>query len=105
MNNDIKEILREIKSYENEEMCIIVLTQQENIALLDYITNLQEERDFYKCTDSMNVESNIELRARIDKAIEILKESGCYDEETKAFCDCVWEELPIILKILTGGDE
>ena len=51
--------------------------------VMDYITNLQ---------------------GRIDKAISLLKEAGCYDEETKEFCDDVWEELPDLLNILQGED-
>lgn len=39
-----------------------------------------------------------------DKAIKLLKEVGCYDEENKCFCDDVWEELDELLKILDGGD-
>ena len=73
--------------------------------LLDYITNLQQENDRLKeILHWKQIENNIFYKSRIDKAIEILKESGCYDEETKAFCDSVWEELPIILNILKGGE-
>jgi len=44
-------------------------------------------------------------KSRNEKAIELLKEAGCYDEETKTFCDDIWEELPELYEILTGGDE
>ena len=44
-------------------------------------------------------------KQRNEKAIQILKEAGCYDEETKTFCDDVWEELPKILNILKGSDD
>jgi hypothetical protein len=46
-----------------------------------------------------------ETQGRIDKAIELLKEAGCYDEEAKTFCDDIWEELPELLNILQGSDE
>ena len=41
---------------------------------------------------------------RQQKAIELLKEAGCYDEEAKTFCDDIWEELPKLLNILQGDD-
>lgn len=41
----------------------------------------------------------------ITKAIEVLKKAGCYDEETKTFCDDVWEELPELLDILESKGE
>lgn len=45
---------------------------------------------------------NKELQKRIDEAIELIKEAGCYDEELKTFCDDIWEELPDLLNILKG---
>lgn len=45
MNDEIKNIINNIKSYENEELCLIFLSQKENKALLNYITNLQERKD------------------------------------------------------------
>ena len=38
------------------------------------------------------------------KSIALLKEAGCYDEETKTFCDDVYDELPKILKTLEGDE-
>lgn len=43
MNDEIKEILKEIECYRNEELCLIFLSRKESNALLDYITNLQAE--------------------------------------------------------------
>ena len=40
-----------------------------------------------------------------ERAIKLLKEAGSYDEETKTFCDDVYQELPNILKALIGGDK
>lgn len=101
--------------------------------LLDYITNLQEENKRYKKifegkerfskimpddtdfivlskADYDRQQEDIELglidyKSRNEKAIELLKEAGCYDEETKTFCDDVWEELPELLEILQGSDK
>lgn len=50
-------------------------------------------------------EDYLKLEQKIDKAIKILKEAGCYDEETKTFCDDIWEELPDILNALEGSDK
>lgn len=43
MNKDLKKIIKEIECYQNEDICLIMLSQKENKALLDYITNLQQE--------------------------------------------------------------
>jgi len=109
MNNDIKEILRNLE-YTAKKHTIQLLenggmiehcpqaiatemrlnTYSANI-LLDYITNLEQKNQDYK--------------SRNEKAIKLLKEAGCYDEETKTFCDDVWEELPKLLNILLGEDK
>lgn len=45
-----------------------------------------------------------DLQQRIDKAIEYIKECGCYEEDTKVFCDDIdIYELPKLLEILKGG--
>lgn len=44
----VLDIIENIKSYENEECCIIVLNQKENKALLKYITELQKENELLK---------------------------------------------------------
>ena len=49
--------------------------------ILDYITNLQEEKDMYKCSFEEMSKNYFEEQSRIDKAIDNL------------------------LNILTGGDE
>ena len=46
-----------------------------------------------------------DYKSRNEKAIELLKEAGCYDEETKTFCNDIWEELPKLLNILNCGDD
>lgn len=42
------DIIENIKSYENEECCIIVLNQKENKALLCYINNIKKENELLK---------------------------------------------------------
>ena len=90
------------------------------------IYDLQEENERLKealCKDNIvsknkydclkRQKENLELRlscikdykSRNEKAISLLKEAGCYDEETKTFCDDVWEELPELLNILQGEDK
>lgn len=54
----------------------------------EYQARIRQERNEYK--------------QRINKAIELLKKAGCYDEETQMFCDDVWDELPDLLNILEG---
>ena len=45
------------------------------------------------------------LRENRDKAIEYIKECGCYEEDTKVFCDDInIYELPKLLEILKGGN-
>lgn len=41
----------------------------------------------------------------IKKTTKLLKQAGSYDEETKQFCDDVWEELPDILNVLEGSNK
>lgn len=62
MNKEINKIIEEIKSYENEEMCMILLSQKQNKALLKYITNLQEENKQLK-----------ELQRKIDVLTYLIK--------------------------------
>lgn len=50
------------------------------------------------------VEKIVDLQQRIDKAIKLLKEAGCYDEKAQIFCDDVWDELPELLNILKGDE-
>lgn len=108
------------------------LFPNEIITIKDYITNLEQDNERYKKIfkakerfskimpentefiilskadydrQQEDIELNaIELKSRNEKAIELLKEAGCYDEENKIFCDDVWEELPKLLNILNGDD-
>ena len=65
MKDQIKEILREIKSYENEDVSIVVLSQKENKALLNYLNNLQESEAYYYGQYK-------DYKSRSEKAIEYI---------------------------------
>ena len=55
--------------------------------LYDYIIQLQKE--------------NKELHNKIDKAINYIKEQGCYDEDCNVFCtDLNYYAMPRLLEIL-----
>ena len=71
-------------------------------ALLDCITNLQEEYEDLKIDNKRLQHNEKVFKSRNEKAIKLLKEAGCYDEKTNTFCDDVWEELPELLNILQG---
>lgn len=58
----------------------------------------------------LNELDNLEKQAtdyqkRFAKAIKILKEAGSYEEDTKMFCDDIYDELPDILNTLEGSDK
>lgn len=65
---------------------------------INYIYNLG--------TENQQLKENVnKLETNIDEVIKVLKDAGCYDEETKTFCDDVWDELPYILETLERGKE
>lgn len=112
MSNEIKEILELFKEYASGGMSGLYPPEETIGHLLDCITNLQQENDYFNkknielSTLNTSLRSNRDdYKSRCEKAIELLKEVGCYDEETKTFCDDIWEELPYLLNILQGGDK
>ena len=90
MKGNIDNTLEYLEGIDETRNTKILTTNETNI-LLDYITNLQEE--------------NERLNNIIKKTTKLLKQAGSYDEETKQFCDDVWEELPDILNTLEGSDK
>lgn len=44
-NKEIKDIIKNIQSYANEESCIIILSQEQNKALLNYINILERDNE------------------------------------------------------------
>ena len=97
MNDEIKEILKEIECYKNEELCLILLSQKENNALLDYISNLQQIEKEYKS----KVDDIGKLTSRIYKTIEYIQEN--YNELTDyGYKQEIYDDL---LKILQNGSE
>lgn len=112
MTNDIEKMIDNLEFISKQESATIEINQNGCKLLLDYITNLQEEVNKLTAESTEWEERTYcwqdraeDLQIRIDKAIELLKEAGCYDEETKTFCDDVWEELPKLLNILQGEDK
>ena len=64
----------------------IALSDDEDNLLLDYITNLQQEKEDYK--------------SRIEKAIEYIKEHIRIDDEYPAYMEMLVEERDNLLNIL-----
>ena len=79
--------------------------QQENERLKERIAYLERSNDRREDTILGLRQEIIDAEDVIDKAIEIIKEAGCYDETTKEFCDDIWEELPTLLNILQNGSD
>lgn len=110
MNNDIKEILEDIKDktrdYVGVNGCLYQdLDREELDLLLEYITNLQEEKDKYKryvdddflYTYEELQDKVIEKQQRIYKAIEYIE-----SYHNTALWKCDKENL---LNILRGEDD
>lgn len=109
MNEEIKEILKEIKEYLNAKPFTIdmnsVITIKEFNLLLDYITNLQAiEQEHQKLNGELRKE-NKEYKSRIDKAlywtnriIEIIKQQPSEDDTW------ILENLHSIKYLLQGSD-
>lgn len=96
------ELMNKLKGFKkftfNFEPQEVKTLYKELIGLKAENKRLQKTIDFLIDQDTKHI--NI-----IVKAIKLLKEAGCYDEETKSFCeDILEEELPKLLNIL-GGDE
>ena len=70
----------------------------------DRALELSEHLTMYSSEETMLKEIE-QYKSRIDKAIKLLKEAGCYEEESKQFYDDIWEELPDILNALEGSDK
>lgn len=108
MNKDAIKIIKEIKSYENEDICLIVLSQKENKALLDYITNLDEKYkkscETYQQALDETMSEKIDLEDKIKKAIEFI-DKYCIDDEF--YINLTYKEKAIIevKKILKGEYE
>ena len=85
------------KKRENQRKELIVLSHnlsKKNVKVQTLKTNMKELQ-----------QENERLNNIIKKTTKLLKQAGSYDEETKQFCDDVWEELPEILSVLKGSDK
>ena len=102
MKDEIKEMLQEIKEMVDNYLKIYKLEDDmmydtinykasQWYALLDYITNLQQEKEDYK--------------SRNEKAIEYIKEHIRIDDEYPAYMEMLVEEKDELLNILNGGDD
>lgn len=91
MNDEIKELLSYLKKKENTRR-IKCITIEESKQLLDYITNLQRERDFYKHMCLKYGRKNYEelyqekedYKSRCEKAIEYINKN----KHLSMFADC-----------------
>lgn len=103
MNNEIKEILEDLR---NKNMSVDDLTHNDKTKLLDYITNLQKENEELKQDNIIGCKKFIKQRQIIDKAIEWVKEHiETYQKNEIVILD--WDNFSDprkLLKIL-GGDE
>lgn len=102
MNDEIKEILKEIESYENEEVCLIILSQEQNKALLNYITNLQQEneelkkkidRRYYKNEYERIKKENEELKEVNENLLRYVSELILYIDDYKSRCEKAIDKL------------
>lgn len=84
MSDEVKEIIKEIECFQNEEVCLIVLSQKENKALLNYITNLQQ---------------------RIDKAIEYIQNNKEKQYGYNYEYGLTDKNIDDLLNILQGSDK
>lgn len=109
MNDEIKEI--KIGMYSTDEI-LEFMTNGEGRgfmgrsmydAILDYITNLQEELEEEKRINQEDLKLIDKLEERIEKAVEYIGEYKDYcDEEV---CDCTPEYFEYLLKILNGRSD
>ena len=126
MNDEIRGILKEIECYQNEDICLIMLSQKENKALLDYITNLQQENESLKeqleylrsgeylnqvkwerdLNENLNQTMSIELinyKSRCEKGIEYIKDTTFFGLRSgKTFMSKYLNDL---LSILQNGSD
>ena len=123
MQEEIKEILdkfdKVLKNYELDKKfgqisvdSICHLFPNEMIAIKDYITNLQEENEKLKLAKDTKCASEIlceclhnDYKSRNEKAIELIKDEGLYEEDTNTFCGEIYSSLPELLNILQGVDK
>ena len=68
MKDEIKEILQQLKQH------ISIVSIEDEDLLLDYITNLQEERNMYKDSFEIMSKNYFEEKSRNEKAIEYTKQ-------------------------------
>ena len=109
-DENIKEILDKLQKVANREIAsrnaLMEMKDKDYQLLLDYITNLQEEKERLKRDKNMIFDANCNLskvmnnyKTRIDKAIELLNDWNYLDK-----IDCYYEPKEVI-DILKGSDK
>lgn len=75
-----------------------------------YINLTNKEKHIIEVLNILQSENNEkskqlidDYKSRVDKAIELLKNT-CYSEEDNTFYCDLWKDLPELLRILKGGD-
>lgn len=88
----------------NEEDCDFYKKYKENEADLTtvYLKGYEDGKDLYNHYKLLYQK----VKDRNDKAIEYIKEQGCYEEDTKVFCDDLnYYAIPKLLEILKGNNK
>lgn len=75
------------------------VNEEETKKLFRYISQMRKENRKLK-------QENQQLKDRINKVIKYIKEQGCYEEDTKAYCDDInYYAIPRLMEILKGDKE
>ena len=75
MNNEIKEILYNLKMYVNDKYLLedAIENKEQAKILLDYITNLQSKIEAYELFDNQKITNLQEENERLEKGLEYAK--------------------------------
>lgn len=76
---------------------------EENERLKETIKHYEDTTTFGDYVKEVNL--LIDYKSRCEKAIELIKKAGCYNEDTKSFNDDIWDELDDLLHILQNGSD
>lgn len=108
MNKEIKEILDSWKLGIDKNGIYVgglCYSWEQLSLLLDYITNLQQEKDTYKEQLRITHKDLEHYISRCEKAVEYIKEHIRIDDEYPAYMEMLIEERDDLLNILQNGSE
>lgn len=122
MNDEIREILDILKKCKDYDDEVYLIKQHGATLLLDYITNLQKENDYYFKKNNELSTLNTSLRnarddykSKVEKAVELIKNKlsfETYQHLKKLYDDIdnieeIWEdyEFEDLLNILQNGSD